>query len=175
MAAPVAGISGAAPAWAQAPQARILPALSETLDYNGHWAIDYPAGWVLDLSGFVVIASTPSAVGTLMMNNPLPTGTLVMGIVPPETNGLLGIVPGMSLEDAARRVASIYAASDVSVVPFETVAGPAVTASFASVRMPGGSNLIVVDRDGTTFVVLVVVEDFAGATPLLQAMLATLR
>lgn len=171
VASPLAGLAAmAAPA-----QAQVLLPLTETLDYNGNWAIDYPAGWVLDLTGFAVIASAPSAVGTLMMNDPLPVGTLVMGIVPPEMNPTLGITAGMPLEDAARRVSAIYAASDLVLAPFETTAGPAVTAPLTSTRIPGGSNLIVVDRDGTTFVLLVVVEDFAGAVPLLQTMLATLR
>lgn len=150
--------------------------LSQTYDYNGQWAIDYPADWVLDLTGFPVFASIPTAVGVLIQNDPLPIGTMVIGIIPPETNSLLGIAAGMSLEDAARRVASIYGAPDVAVEPFDTVAGPAVIASlFASIRMPGGSNLILVDREGTMFVMLVVVGDIAGATPLLQSMLATLR
>jgi len=169
LAAPLAGMA-VGPA-----QAQLLLPLTETLDYNGQWAIDYPTGWVLNLTGFAVIASARSAVGTLMMNDPLPVGTLAMGIIPPEMNAALGISAGMSLEEAAGRVASIYAASAPTLVLFETTAGPAVTAPLVSARIPGGSNLIVIDRAGTTFVLLVVVEDFAGAIPLLQTMLATLR
>jgi hypothetical protein len=170
-AAALAGLAGT-PVWAQTAAA---VQLSQTYDYNGQWAIDYPAGWVLDLTGFPVFASIPTAVGVLIQNDPLPVGTMVIGIIPPETNSLLGVTAGMPLEDVARRVATFYGASDVVATPFETTAGPAVSAPLPSIRMPAGSGLLVVDHDGTTFVFLVVVGDLAGATPLLQAMLATLR
>jgi len=171
LAAPLAGLA----AMATPAQAQVLLPLTETLDYNGNWAIDYPGGWILDLTGFAVIASARSAVGTLMMNDALPVGTLAMGIIPPEMNATIGITAGMPLDDAARRVATMYRADEPTLVPFETTAGPAVAAPLVSTRIPAGSNLIVVDRAGTTFVLLVVVEDFAGAVPLLQSMLATLR
>lgn len=150
--------------------------LSQTLDVDGRWAIDYPAGWVVDTSGFPVLASVPSALGTLMMNDPLPVGSLTMGIMPPDIAAMFGVAAGMPLEEAARRVASFYGISDLVVSPFETTAGPAISAPLgASPRLPGGSTIVVVDRAGQTFVFLVVVGDFGGAVPLLRQMIATLR
>lgn len=170
LAAPVAGLTGIAGS------AHAQVVLGQTLDYDGHWAIDYPDGWVVNISGFPVLASIPSALGTLLMNDPLPTNSLAMGIMPPDVGAMLGVLPGMSLAEAAARVASFYAVGEVVTAPFETTAGPAISAALgASVRLPGGSTIVVLDRAGAIFVFLVVVGDFAAATPLIQQMLATLR
>ncbi|MGD9740004.1 MAG: hypothetical protein AB7U48_11460 [Bauldia sp.] len=148
------------------------PELTETFAGDG-WTISHPAGWIVNVQALPALATDEAALATMQRNAPLPDGGITIGIIPPGLYGALGVTPTASAAETMDLVAAVFG-GEGTVEPFEGTPYVAFARDLVgTTRVPPMTKLITAEVDGEVVTFLVVAEDFAAVTPLIQAIVGS--
>lgn len=153
--------------------------LTETLSFEGAntISINYPGGWVTDVSALPLIASSQEAAEALKFGTALPDGEIVIGLVPaPDLPAVVGLRAPDSAQELIDGLASFFG-GETMVEPFDGLVYPALyTPLIGTTRLPQNSHLLAFGfaaEDGL-IAFLVVTEDLDAYIPLLSEMAESL-
>lgn len=148
------------------------PDLTERYVGDG-WSVSHPAGWIVNVQALPALATDEAALATMQRNAPLPAGGITIGIIPPSMYGAIGLTPSTAAADAIQEIAAFFGgAGMVTEFPVEGVAA-FIRPLEGTTRVPPMTQLVVAEVAGGVVAFLVVAEDFVGATPLVQAIVAS--
>ncbi|MCW5717721.1 MAG: hypothetical protein KIS68_07815 [Bauldia sp.] len=142
--------------------------------YTGDgWSISHPSGWIVDVQALPALATDADALATMQRNAPLPPGGITIGIVPPGMYGALGLDPSATAEAAIVEIAEFFG-GEGTVEPFTGTSHMAFARALeGTTRVPPMTTLIVAEVSGGVVTFLVVAEDFAAVTPLVEAIVSS--